>query len=153
VNSSIGYSYLVNLTVAFDLGVPTDLAVQVEDRFANVTLSMLGYSQNPMYVGSFRNKSFPAATLTPIDAMKPVTRLVFLLTIFSVIILRSSISSRGVDGDTSFSQIMVTTSNPELDQLCRDSTEGGSAITKEVKRARVRDEYGQRLKGGFEIVN
>jgi hypothetical protein len=163
LNGSIASSNLVNFTI--------DFSVQIE-FFANVTLSMLGYSQNPIYVGSFGEKSFPAATLTQIDATITsypqrysysrylpweLYRAALGLAVLCLVVGGIALNKNGVDGDTSFSQVMVTTRNPELGQLCRDSTQGGLDIAKEVKKARVRfvmhDEYGQTLKGVFEIVN
>lgn len=51
----------------------------------------------------------------------------------------------GVDADMSFSQVLVATRNPSLDQICVGANLGGDQITEELKESQLR--FGMLLTG------
>jgi hypothetical protein len=170
INSDVVFTNLVNLTAEFDLGLPPDLDVQIENLFANVTLSMLGFTENPVYVGAFGDKSSPAAIYTSVEAtvtsypprysysralLWELYGAALAIGLVLNVVGGVALIKNGVDADTSFSQVLVTTRNPDFDRLCAESTYGGSQIREDVKKTRVKfvtDDGGESLKAKFEIV-
>jgi len=169
IGSDVVYSNLVDLTTTFEVNLPTDFSGQIETLFRNVTLSMLGYTNNPIYVGVFGDESAPAARYTSVEAT--VTSYpprysysqTLLWELYGAalaigccinVIGAIALSKNGVDGDTSFSQILVTTRNSDFDRLCAESSYGGSTITNDLKKTRVKliTENNLRL-AKFEITN
>jgi len=169
IDTDIVFSNLVNLSAFYDLGLPPDLDVQIESLFANMTISMLGFTQNPIFVGAFGEKSQPAAIYTQVEATVTsdiprysYSRLLLwalygaalAIGLFLNIVGGVALMENGVDGDTSFSQVLVTTRSPDFDQLCAESTHGGYRIAEDLIKTRVRfvtDE--SELKAKFEIMH
>lgn len=131
---------------------PTTLANQIESLFTNVTLSMLPYTADPIYIGaSFNTSDSPAATFTPIQATttgyptsytySPSTLWQIYgvaLGVASLCILVGTIAviRNGGDGDASFLSILSTTRNLVMHQIVTD--EMGAAAVKKFQESRVK---------------
>ena len=152
-----------------ELTFPTDFARKVEELLVNTTLSMAYFVKNPIFVpeglgfNGFGNNT-PAAisttvnatalTFAPVYAYSPRTLwtvygvslgVVFVCMIFS----GTMFVVNGINGDLSFSQVLVTTRNESLDELSHGSCLGGWTISDELKGSRIK--FGELILRGGEM--
>lgn len=153
-NTLIELSSLVT-EAPFDLDFGADFPQRLVDTMVNITLSMSNFLYQPAIDSivdttnvSAINVTVPA-TLYSFPARytyaKHVLWAIYGAALGSGIIcigLGSYMLYRnGVDANMSFSQVLVTTHNYSLDQLCKGSTLGGETISTEVQKAELRFDH------------
>lgn len=151
-----------------ELAFPEDFAHKVEALMANITLSMAYFVENPIptNMGFTIGNSTPAAIITTVNSTILTFPAVYaysartLWTIYGislgVVFLGTLLGGimfaiNGVNGDLSFSQILVTTRNESFDQLSRGSCLGGWTISEELKGTRVK--FGELIAGYHQMDN
>lgn len=131
-----------------------DLGRKVEELLTNTTLSLLSFISNPP-PGNLPNPAIMTSTLVqPAHNLVSVTlygydRILFWtiygsiigLTLLCVAIGCYVLYRNGIDGDLSFTQILVSTRNPNLDTLCYEAGFDGRHIPKELFKLSL--QYGE----------
>jgi len=134
----------------FSLITFADLATNVQDFFANVTVSLVGANLNTSQladVGSTLvvNKSVPATTIfRPVlytyDAVMLWEGYACALgvALIGVIVGSYMLYSNGVAGKMTFAQVLVTTRNPTLDKICEGTGLGGNYLIDKVRKVKLK---------------
>jgi hypothetical protein len=141
-----------------DTGSPSplkldNLATNVQDYMANFTLSLINYRNANINVSELADVTSDLIIETITSATSTSSPLVYIytpvtlwqgyacalgFTIICVMVGSFMLYSNGVAGELTFSQVLVTTRNPTLDQISEGAGLGGKYITDRVKNVKVK---------------
>jgi hypothetical protein len=148
----IGLSRFVQVE-AYSFTFPTNLCNLLENYLINTTLSLTHFLQEPSLSQIYKSTAASPATYASASAtvfsFPPRYSYSFpvLWTPYSIALLLAAMIialgcvklwNNGVDADLSFSQVLATTRNQSLDQLCAGSNLGGENISKELLRTKIK---------------
>jgi hypothetical protein len=140
------------------LSFPSNFSTTIEELLLNTTLSLIYFLQNPIQSQiDGLAADFGGHVPPSIDSPANVTMQIFSaryhysastlwaiygtslgVTILEIIFGVFMLFINGVDADMSFSQVLVTTRNPTLDELCYGSCMGGNKIDKNLRKTKLR---------------
>lgn len=160
------WSFVSYQTISPPLVFPNDFSRKMEELLINTTLSLVYFLDNPLprqdgFDFSFSHRTFPAtnasvnATIASFPTLYSYSRRT-LWVIYGISLGVSAICVvfgcfmllvNGVDADLSFSQVLVTTRNTNLDRLSYGSCLGGTTISDELRKTKLK--FGE-LDRGFD---
>jgi hypothetical protein len=140
------------------LSFPSNFSTRIEELLMNTTLSLVYFLQNPIHsqidgIAAEFGGHVPPSLNSPASATMQLfsarysysasTLWAIYGTSLGVSILAIIFGCfmrfiNGVDADMSFSQVLVTTRNPTLDELCYGSCMGGDRIDKKLRKTKLR---------------
>ena len=156
--SRIELSTLVD-DLPFTIGFPDNFRQSIVDLLANITLSITSFVDQPLLPSISGDVVNPVAVYTPVNAtvvtyparyaysasaLWEIYGITLGCTAATIIIGTYLLLRNGVDADMSFAQILVTTRNKTLDELCAGVGLGGENISKTIRKTKLK--FGE-LKG------
>jgi hypothetical protein len=140
------------------LSFPSNFSTIIEELLLNTTLSLIYFLQNPIHSQiDGLAADFGGHVPPSLDSPANVTMQIFSaryhysadtlwaiyatslgVTILAIVFGCFMLFVNGVDADMSFSQVLVTTRNPTLDELCYGSCMGGDRIDKKLRKTKLR---------------
>jgi hypothetical protein len=147
----ITLSNMINL--AAEQPIPDDIAQQIQTFLMNTTLSLLQISEGSIYEGAAGEQSDPPATNISAEAtiLTYPARYVYSAKVlwevyasalgccmFCVCIGVYALSQNDIEACMSFSQIVATTRNEALDQICTEAGLTGKNVLHELGNTKVK---------------
>lgn len=153
-NSSLGLWNFIDFgdTKTSVIRYPDDFPRAVEELLINTTLSLIYFLQKNFTIDNSLGQTIPPVIYSPANATiisysaqySYSARILWesygaCLIVSTLCVLFGSfmLFRNGIDADMSFSQILVTTRNSSLDQLCQGSCLGGKTISGQLRETKL----------------